>query len=269
MEPAGVVFCDVTLGLVAGVEVDRQPDRSRVAGLCRPWTWVPGRYPSTDRVLGGPAFRAKLFDVVSRRDRWLFRSDLSTSTRRRARVGTLSAQYDTSNFCPDIVNLRIICRHPRSTIFGASQFTREIARSTSLGHHRRLHRDKVLPERFRVTRGQMAAFLSRAIGGTGDGDRFLRRRRRHALRESNQQHRRDEGITGGCATRRYCPTRRSPASRWPVFLVRAFELPLTATDFFTDDNTSIHERSINRLRGIGHHRWVRRWTLLPEGQRDP
>ena len=35
------------------------------------------------------------------------------------------------------------------------------------------------------------------------------------------------------------------------FLDRAFGLPLTSTDSFTDDNTSIHEGSINRLAASG------------------
>ena len=35
------------------------------------------------------------------------------------------------------------------------------------------------------------------------------------------------------------------------FLVRAFHLPATSTDFFTDDEGSQHEGSINRLAAAG------------------
>ncbi len=101
-----------------------------------------------------------------------------------------------------------------------------------------------------VTRGQMAAFLNRALGlpSTGtdffdddDGTLFERDINRLAA----------AGITGGCATRRYCPNATVIREQMASFLTRAFGLPLTSTDFFTDDNTSIHEGSINRLAAAG------------------
>jgi hypothetical protein len=35
------------------------------------------------------------------------------------------------------------------------------------------------------------------------------------------------------------------------FLVRALNLPASGTDFFTDDNSSIHENDINSLAAAG------------------
>jgi S-layer homology domain len=44
-----------------------------------------------------------------------------------------------------------------------------------------------------------------------------------------------------------------PVSREQMasFLSRAFDLPPSSSDFFTDDNTSIHEGSINALAASG------------------
>ena len=36
-----------------------------------------------------------------------------------------------------------------------------------------------------------------------------------------------------------------------TFLVRAFDLPPTSTDYFADDEGSQHEANINRLRAAG------------------
>ena len=59
------------------------------------------------------------------------------------------------------------------------------------------------------------------------------------------------GITTGCATTVFCAD--SPVTRQQMasFLVRALELPPTSTDFFTDDETSVHESDINSLAASG------------------
>ena len=59
------------------------------------------------------------------------------------------------------------------------------------------------------------------------------------------------GITGGCATGRYCPTATVTRGQMAAFLVRAFKLPLTSRDYFTDDAKSIFQRDINRLAASG------------------
>ena len=59
------------------------------------------------------------------------------------------------------------------------------------------------------------------------------------------------GITGGCATGRFCPTGTVTRGQMAAFLVRSFHLPLTSRDFFTDDETSIFEGDINRLAASG------------------
>ena len=59
------------------------------------------------------------------------------------------------------------------------------------------------------------------------------------------------GITGGCTATRFCPTSRVTRQQMASFLVRALDLPPTGTDFFTDDNSSIHEGDINRMAAAG------------------
>jgi hypothetical protein len=58
----------------------------------------------------------------------------------------------------------------------------------------------------------------------------------------------EQEITFGCAPTLFCP--RDPVARGPMasFLQRAFDLPATDEDFFTDDETSTHELAINRSR---------------------
>ena len=132
---------------------------------------------------------------------------------------------------------------------GASQFAHEIAWLYQSGITGGCTATRFCPTN-PVTREQMAAFLNRAIGlpSTGtdffdddDGTLFERDINRLAA----------AGFTGGCATRRFCPDANVTREQMASFLTRAFDLPATSTDFFTDDNTSIHEGSINRLAASG------------------
>ena len=101
-----------------------------------------------------------------------------------------------------------------------------------------------------VTREQMASFLQRALHLPATSRDFFDD-------DETSQHEgainalAASGITGGCGTGRYCP--RAPVTREQMasFLVRAFELPGTSRDYFTDDDTSQHERSINALAAAG------------------
>jgi hypothetical protein len=61
----------------------------------------------------------------------------------------------------------------------------------------------------------------------------------------------ESGITGGCAAGRFCPADGLSRGQMAAFLDRALHLPPTATDFFTDDDASIFEASINRLAESG------------------
>ena len=63
-----------------------------------------------------------------------------------------------------------------------------------------------------------------------------------------------EGITVGCnppANDRFCPHQILNRAEMATFLARALDLPPTSEDFFTDDEQTIHEGSINRLAAAG------------------
>lgn len=61
----------------------------------------------------------------------------------------------------------------------------------------------------------------------------------------------DQGITAGCAPDLFCTNNRVTREQMASFLVRALGLPSTATDYFTDDEASLHESDINSIAAAG------------------
>lgn len=101
-----------------------------------------------------------------------------------------------------------------------------------------------------VTRAQMASFLVRALGlPAASGDFF--RDDETSIHETDINALAQAGITSGCTADRFCPTRAVTRAEMASFLVRAFDLPSSGTDRFTDDETSIHEPNINALAASG------------------
>jgi hypothetical protein len=104
-----------------------------------------------------------------------------------------------------------------------------------------------------VTRGQMAAFLNRALdlpdaaGNTfTDDDSSVFQADIEALAAS--------GITKGCnppANDRFCPAERLTRGQMAAFLVRALDLPRVTGDRFTDDDSSVFEGDIEALAAAG------------------
>jgi S-layer family protein len=60
-----------------------------------------------------------------------------------------------------------------------------------------------------------------------------------------------QGITTGCTATLYCPKDPVTREQMASFLARMFSLPSTLTDYFTDDNTSIHQANINKVAAAG------------------
>lgn len=60
-----------------------------------------------------------------------------------------------------------------------------------------------------------------------------------------------QGITLGCAVDQYCPKDAVTRDQMASFLARYLSLPSTSVDFFTDDQTSIHQADINRIAAAG------------------
>ena len=103
-----------------------------------------------------------------------------------------------------------------------------------------------------VTRAQMAMFLDRAFDLPSatfnyfdDDDGMTGEASINALAKA--------GITGGCGTRRFCPTASVTRAQMALFLDRAIEppLPLTSTNHFDDDDGRTGEAAINRIAEAG------------------
>jgi hypothetical protein len=102
-----------------------------------------------------------------------------------------------------------------------------------------------------VTRGQMAAFLVRALGLTSDGGKDWFTDDGDSVFESDINKLAAAGVTSGCDNNRFCPDRSLTRAEMASFLVRGYGYPSTSNDAFVDDETSIHEDAINQLRKAG------------------
>ena len=101
-----------------------------------------------------------------------------------------------------------------------------------------------------VTRGQMAAFLVRALGlPPGGGDPFTDDN--SSMFEDAIESLAKAGITSGCGGTRFCPDGKVTRGQMAAFLVRALNLPPGGGDPFTDDNSSMFEDAIESLARAG------------------
>jgi hypothetical protein len=101
-----------------------------------------------------------------------------------------------------------------------------------------------------VRRDQMASFLRRALGLPAASRDYFTDDNSNA-HEANINRLAASGITSGCAPSRYCPRGLVTRAQMATFLARAFSLPATSVDFFTDDEGSVHEWAINRVAAAG------------------
>jgi uncharacterized protein YkwD len=74
-----------------------------------------------------------------------------------------------------------------------------------------------------------------------------------------------QGITTGCTATSYCPGDPVTRAQMASFLDRALHLPDTGTDFFRDDDGTIHEAAINRLAAAGVTTGCRAGSFCPSG----
>ncbi len=114
--------------------------------------------------------------------------------------------------------------------------------------------DRYCPDDF-VTRGQMAAFLVRAMGYTdnGGGDLFIDDNA--SIFENDIDRLATAGVTKGCnppTNSKYCPDDFVTRGQMAAFLVRAMGYTDNGGgDLFIDDNASVFENDIDRLATAG------------------
>lgn len=101
-----------------------------------------------------------------------------------------------------------------------------------------------------VTREQMASFLVRALDLPATETDFFTDDE-SSMHEADINALAEAGITNGCTATTFCPTQNVKRDQMATFLVRAFDLPPTATDHFTDDTGNFHEANINALAEAG------------------
>jgi S-layer homology domain len=104
-----------------------------------------------------------------------------------------------------------------------------------------------------VTRGEMAAFLARALAlPSSTADLFSDDA--GSVFEGAINRIADAGITNGCnppTNDNFCPTRTMTRGEMAAFLARAFDLPVSANNWFVDDDGHLFESAINRIADAG------------------
>ena len=101
-----------------------------------------------------------------------------------------------------------------------------------------------------VTRGQMAVFITRALSLPAASDDYFDDDN-GAFYENSANRLFEAGISAGCnppANNNFCGGEEVTRAQMATFLNRGFGLAATTVDYFTDDNGSVHETSINRVR---------------------
>jgi Tol biopolymer transport system component len=106
-----------------------------------------------------------------------------------------------------------------------------------------------------VTRGQMAAFLVRALGLTDDGGGNLFVDDGTSVFEPDIDKLGASGVTRGCnppLNDRFCPAEVVTRGQMAAFLARAYNLSAgSQSDLFVDDNGSVFESDIDKLGATG------------------
>jgi hypothetical protein len=104
-----------------------------------------------------------------------------------------------------------------------------------------------------ITRGQMAAFLDRGLNlPTTDADHFDDDG--NSIFEDHINSLGETDITRGCnppTNTLFCPEDSTTRGQTAAFIVRAWDLPATDTDYFDDDDGSTFENDINALAEAG------------------
>lgn len=114
-------------------------------------------------------------------------------------------------------------------------------------------RDRFCPDD-EITRGQMAAFLHRALPNLPTSGSFDFRDDDDSLFEGDIEWLARAGVTRGCGTPTaniFCPGDPVTRGQMAAFLARALDLPPSAGDWFRDDDTSVFEDDIERLAAAG------------------
>ncbi len=101
-----------------------------------------------------------------------------------------------------------------------------------------------------VTRGEMAAFVARAMDLPASPTDYFSDDN-GTTHEANINRLAFAGIVAGCGDGKYCPNKTMTRGQMASILARALALPTTSVDYFDDDDGKDHEGDINRLAEAG------------------
>jgi hypothetical protein len=138
---------------------------------------------------------------------------------------------------------------PAFTDISSSMFRSEIQWMVSEGIAKGCTATRFCPER-PITRGELASFMVRARN-VPRATRDFFRDDDNSVHEGAINAMAQAGLTGGCASDRYCPGRGLTREELASFLGRTFDLPSTTRDFYADDTWTIHQQAINRATAAG------------------
>jgi len=102
----------------------------------------------------------------------------------------------------------------------------------------------------RVSRGEMAVFLSRAFDLPQTNNDFFGDDE-GTFYEGAANRLAQAGLTVGCGGDDYCGESDIRRDEMAAMLARALSLPPTGTDFFDDDTGSVFENAINKIAAVG------------------
>ncbi len=114
-----------------------------------------------------------------------------------------------------------------------------------------------------VTRGQMAAFLVRALSLPASSTDYFTDDNGTTF-EHDINALAASGITKGCSPTSFCPDADVTRGQMAAFLVRALALPASSTDYFADDNGTTFEHDINALAATGITKGCSPTTFCPD-----
>jgi GH25 family lysozyme M1 (1,4-beta-N-acetylmuramidase) len=148
---------------------------------------------------------------------------------------------------------------PPFTDINKSKFVKDIAWLYASGITAGCSKTKFCPND-RVTRGQMASFLARALKLPKSTKDYFRDDK-GSKHEGNINRLAKAGLALGCGTKRFCPNQVLSRGQLAAFVSRVLDLSTSPKDYFRDDNGSKYESSINRIaragltNGCGPHRY--------------
>jgi hypothetical protein len=152
--------------------------------------------------------------------------------------------------------------NPPFTDIASSQFKNDITWLWFTGITAGCSQTKYCPDAG-VTRGEMAAFLVRALGLPNTSHDYFTDDST-SIFQNDINRLAASGITRGCGPTTYCPKATITREQMAAYLDRALGLPATSTDYFTDDNSSIFENDINRLAKSGITKGCGPTTFCPQ-----